>query len=108
MNEDACAFLLLEFVVPLKPVGVVERRIGEDGIGVEVGMLIRVKTGSAALTEIGVNAANAEIHQRQLAGSGRVGEVFQEDQAKADSLVIRSVNMAAHLVGGRPELCFNV
>src|SRR5258708_33534697 len=35
-----------------------------------------------------------------------VGKVFEEDEAKADMLVLRSIHVPAHLVGGSPKLRF--
>ena len=37
-----------------------------------------------------------------------VGNVFEEDETKADVLVFRSVHVPAHLIGGGPELGFEV
>ena len=37
-----------------------------------------------------------------------VGDVFEEDEAKADVLVFRSVHVPAHLVGSGPKLGFKV
>ena len=54
------------------PIAHVERRIGENEIGLEVGMQIRAEAVGVARAEIGVNAANGEIHPRQFPG-GVVG-----------------------------------
>src|SRR6266404_5098266 len=52
------------------PIAHVERRVGEDEIGLEVGMQILPETVGVARAEIGVNAANGEIHPRQFPSGG--------------------------------------
>ena len=54
------------------PIAHVERRVGENEIGLEVGMQIRPEAIGVARAEIGVNAANGEVHPRQFPG-GVVG-----------------------------------
>ena len=54
------------------PVAHVERRVGEHEIGLEVGMQIRPEAVGVAQAEIGVNAANGDVHPHQFPG-GVVG-----------------------------------
>src|ERR1017187_8515901 len=48
------------------PIAHVERRVGENEIGLEVGMQIRPEAVGVAWAEIGLNAANGEVHPRQF------------------------------------------
>jgi hypothetical protein len=51
----------------------------------------------------GVGEAEEELLALFLEG---VGDVFEEDEAEADVLVLGGVHVAAHFIGGGPELGF--
>ena len=54
------------------PIAHVEWRVGENEIGLEVGMQVAAEAVGVAWAEVGVNAANGEVHPRQFPG-GEVG-----------------------------------
>src|SRR2546430_17688407 len=57
-------------VVFAEPVGVVEGRIGEDEVGVEIGMQIAPEGVGLLLAEIGFDAADGEVHHSETAQGG--------------------------------------
>ena len=52
------------------PVAVVERRIGEDEVGLQVGMEIALEGVGVLGAEIGFDAANGEVHLGEAPGGG--------------------------------------
>src|SRR2546430_8922041 len=57
-------------VVFAEPVRVVERRIGEDEVGAEIGMEIAPEGAGLLFAEIGFDAADGEVHHGEAARSG--------------------------------------
>ena len=57
----------------------------------------RYSSGSSAIGEV-------LGQQRRALGLEGVGDVFEEDQAERDVLVVRGLHVAAQLVGRGPEL----
>ena len=55
-----------------RPVRDVERRIGEDVVGFEVGVKIAQEAVGGLRAEVGLNAADGKVHVRQPPG-GRIG-----------------------------------
>ena len=67
-----CA-VLPAFVVPQQiatPIRYIEGRVGEDVIGPQVGMQVFVKGVRRFGSQVGLDAANGEIHEGQLPGVG--------------------------------------
>lgn len=52
------------------PVGDVERRIGEDVVGLEVGVQVAQEAVGGLAAEVGLDAADGEVHVRQPPGRG--------------------------------------
>ena len=50
------------------PVAVVERRVGEDVVGLEVRVQVAVEAVGVFLAEVAVDAANGEVHLGQPPG----------------------------------------
>jgi hypothetical protein len=60
-----------------RPVGDVERRIGEDVVGLEVGVQVAQEGVGGLRAEVGLDAADGEVHVRQPPG-GRVGLLAED------------------------------
>lgn len=54
------------------PVGIVERRVGHDEVGLEVFVQVRVEAVGLLGAEVGINAADGEVHLGEAPG-GEVG-----------------------------------
>ena len=57
-------------VVFAEPVGVVEGRIGEDEVGAQIGMEIAPEGVGLLVAEVGLDAADGEVHHGEAAGGG--------------------------------------
>ena len=64
------AVLPARVVVFAAPVGVVEGRVGEDEVGLQIGMEVAVEGVGVLFAEIGVDAADGEVHHGQAPGGG--------------------------------------
>ena len=70
---------------PSPPVGVVERRVGEDVVGLEVGVAVVVER--VAVGDLGVDPADGEVHLGQA--PGRVVRLLAVDADVADAPGVR-------------------
>jgi hypothetical protein len=57
-------------VILAVPVGVVEGRVGEHVVGAQVGMQVAAEAVGVLGTEVGLDAAQREVHHGEAAGSG--------------------------------------
>ena len=57
-------------LVVADPVGVVERRIGQDVIALEIGVQVAAEAVGVFRPEVALDAANRQIHHRQPPGRG--------------------------------------
>ncbi len=64
------AVLPADVVVLAVPVGVVEGRVGEDVVGAEIGVDVAAEGVGLLGPEVGLEAAQGEIHDGQAAGGG--------------------------------------
>ena len=77
------ALVVLEQVAA--PVAVVERRVGEDVVGLEVGVAVVVE--GVAVGDLGVDAADGEVHLGEA--PGRVVGLLAVDADVADAAAVR-------------------
>ncbi len=80
------AVLPAHVVISAVPVGIVEGRIGEDEVGLEVFMQVAAEGVGLLRAEVGLDAANGEVHDGQAAGGGVAFLAVDGDVADASAV----------------------